>query len=256
MRRLVGLGFVLALVTAACGGNEISAPSPTFAVTSTSATPTAEAAERTPWPTQLSGEHQDWAIRVIERLPHDSTAFTQGLEMTDAGLIEGTGRRGKSTLRVVERDTGAVILKREIDVQYFGEGITQHSNELIQLTWEAGVLLRYDAVTLEPVAASTYDGEGWGICSGEVGLWMSNGTAELTRRDAVTFDPLQTVTVHRGGDAIDKLNELECIGNHVVANVWKSNEILVIDPLSGKVVATVDASELADEVQAGDNHTG
>ena len=73
-----------------------------------------------------------------------------------------------------------------------------------------------------------------------------------TQRDPETFDPLGTVDVHRDGDAIDRLNELECIGDHVVANVWQTDEIVVIDPASGTVQATIDASILSEEIDSND----
>jgi len=246
MRTLVAVGFALAMLVSGCGSGDEGSPPPE--PTSTPSTAAPEAVDTDPWPAPLEDEHQLWTVRVVDRLPHDPAAFTQGLEFTDFGLLEGTGRRGESTLRSVSPNTGAWSIQHELDDDYFGEGITQSGDEIIQLTWQAGIALRYDARTLEPLATSSYEGEGWGICSGLTGLWMSNGTAELTRRDAVTFSPLETVTVRRDGSSIDNLNELECIGDHVVANVWKSNEILVIEPATGAVLATIDAGELSNEI--------
>jgi len=40
------------------------------------------------------------------------------------------------------------------------------------------------------------------------------------------------------------LNELECVDGVVWANVWKTDQIVRIDPSTGQVTATVDASGL------------
>lgn len=251
MRAAVLLVLGLILATSACGDD---APSTEAADSSSlpGSLPIAPGDDESPWPTELGSTVQHWTVRVIERLPHDPAAYTQGLESTESGLLESTGVRGQSTLRLVDGGSGAVIERRDLDGELFGEGLTVSRGEIIQLTWEAGRALRYDASSLEPTGEFTYDGEGWGICAADTALWMSNGTSELTRRDPGTFEPLGTVTVRRDAMPVDDLNELECVDDHVVANVWKSNEILVIEPLSGDVVATIDASALAAEIATTD----
>ncbi|MEZ5243496.1 MAG: glutaminyl-peptide cyclotransferase [Acidimicrobiales bacterium] len=256
MRAAVLFVIGLAVTASACGDDiPIAEDTPTTATAepTAGAPPTPPSDSRSPWPTELDSTHQRWTIRVVERLPHDPTAFTQGLELLDRGLLESTGRRGESSLRLVDPDAGTVIEQVALDPALFGEGLTVSGDEIIQLTWEAGRALRYDTASLEPTGEFTYDGEGWGICAADAGLWMSNGTAQLTRRDPDTFASLETVTVRQDGTPVDDLNELECIGDHVVANVWKSDEILVIEPGTGAVVATIDASALAAEVEPDDD---
>jgi glutaminyl-peptide cyclotransferase len=249
---LVLLGLMLAL--SACGDDPPIAADTSTTVTTEAApsSPPNAPDDTSPWPADFGTTPQQWTIRVLDRLPHDPTAFTQGLEMTDRGLLEGTGRRRESSLRLLDPDTGTVTERLELDPALFGEGLTVSGGEIIQLTWEAGRALRYDATSLEPTGEFTYDGEGWGICATDTELWMSNGTPQLTRRDPDTFAPLATVTVRRDGTPVDDLNELECIGDQVVANIWKSNEIVVIEPGSGAVVASIDASALVAEVAPDD----
>jgi glutaminyl-peptide cyclotransferase len=261
--RLIPL-LAFALVTLACGDDETAeddspvtttvaelAPDPTDSGLSDTDGPSIEPPSE-PWPAALDDEHQDWTVRVVRRVPHDPAAFTQGLERRGSTIIESTGRRTQSTLRVFDLDTGEISTSIALDPTYFGEGLTFVGDELVQLTLDAGVALRYDAASLEPTGTYSYAGEGWGLCAGAEGLWMSNGTTELTRRDPADFAALETVTVRRNGEAVDELNELECIGSYVVANVWKSNDVLVIDPASGIVAATIDASSLAAEIGATD----
>ena len=45
-------------------------------------------------------------------------------------------------------------------------------------------------------------------------------------------------------EVVHDLNELECVDGDVYANVWQTDEILRIDPASGKVTAVIDASNL------------
>lgn len=206
---------------------------------------------QSPWPAPLGDSHQEWTVRVIERLPHDPTAFTQGLEFTEDGLVESTGRRGESSLRLLDPVTGDVLRRVDNRDEHFGEGVTIVDGTAVQLTWQSGVALRWNAA-FAPDGEFAYDGEGWGLCHDGTDFWMSDGSATLTRRDTETFAPIDTVTVRRGGDPVELVNELECIGDHVVANVWRSDEILVIDPSNGEVRATVDAAVLAAEVASPD----
>ncbi|MDW3217582.1 MAG: glutaminyl-peptide cyclotransferase [Acidimicrobiales bacterium] len=251
MRRTVGV-VAMALLVASCGGDDGTAPVPTSS--GPTPTPTQESVETgltSPWPAPLGDAHQEWTVRVVDRVPHDPTAFTQGLEFTDAGLLESTGRRGASSLRLLDPTTGEILVQVDNLDEHFGEGVAVRDGIAVQLTWQSGVALRWDA-ELAPVGEFAYEGEGWGLCHDGADFWMSDGSATLTRRDSETFAPLATVTVRRDGEPVGLLNELECIGDRVAANVWWSDEIVVIDPATGVVGATIDAAALADEIASPD----
>lgn len=181
---------------------------------------------------------------VIDTHPHDSDAFTQGLEILDGRFVEGTGLYGESDRRIVDIESGEAILVEPIDADLFGEGITIVGDELLQITWKAGVVIRSDASTLVETGRDTYEGEGWGICFDGETLAMSNGSSSLTFRDPATFEAVRTVGVTREGVPVDLLNELECVNGQILANVWLSDLIVVIDPITGDVVATLDGSSL------------
>ncbi|MEM7141259.1 MAG: glutaminyl-peptide cyclotransferase [Actinomycetota bacterium] len=211
--------------------------------TSTEAPP----APTLPWPAPLTDGTAEWTIRVIDRIPHDESAYTQGLEYGDGVLWESTGLQGESTLRTLDPETGEVLESTDLAPTHYGEGLTLVDGLPIQLTWRDEVLYRWaDDGTSTLV---DYDGEGWGICNTGDELWMSDGTSILTRRDPTTFAVTATVSVRRDGEPVGQLNELECIGDHVVANRWKFDEIVVIDPTDGAVRATIDAVALRLEVQ-------
>lgn len=187
---------------------------------------------------------QELTVEVVRVLPHDPGAFTQGLLLHDGLLYESTGLVGRSSLRQVALETGEVIRQRDIPPPYFAEGLELVADELLQLTYRAGKLFRWDLQTFEPRGEQEYDGEGWGLCYDGEWLWMTDGSATLTKRDPQTFAVADEVTVLRGGQPVVRLNELECVGTAVYANVWLTDEIVRIDKASGTVEATIDASSL------------
>ncbi|MEX2540942.1 MAG: glutaminyl-peptide cyclotransferase [Trueperaceae bacterium] len=184
------------------------------------------------------------APQVEARFPHDREAFTQGLLLENGLLYESTGLYGRSSLREVDPASGAVIRMRDLDPGLFGEGLALVGDRLIQLTWRAGLALVYDLETFEPLGSFRYRGEGWGLCYDGEELWMSNGSSSLTVRDADTFEVRRRVPVTAQGEPVARLNELECVGPHVYANVWQTDSIVRIDKSSGRVDALVDASRL------------
>lgn len=183
-------------------------------------------------------------VRVVERRPHDPDAFTQGLLFHEGELYESTGLEGESSLRRVDLATGEVRQRVEVDEALFAEGLALVGDRLFQITWQNHKALVYDRRTFEKVAEHTYEGEGWGLCYDGTHLVMSDGSDRLFFRDPESFEVRRTVRVTKVGRPLRYLNELECIDGKVWANVWQRDEIVRIDPESGVVEATVDASRL------------
>ena len=184
-------------------------------------------------------------MQIVDRWAHDTDAFTQGLETHDGIIYESTGLYGQSRLRALD---GATELRSvALDADLFGEGLTLLGDEIIQLSWQRGRALRWERATFEPRGEFRYRGEGWGICWDRVGsrLLMSDGTSTLRHRDRDDFSVVAETTVTRNNEPVVRINELECVEGLVVANIWMSNEIIVIDPDSGAVLASVDAASLA-----------
>ena len=194
-------------------------------------------------------EPQRLQIVVIRELLHSPTAFTQGLEISDGRLYESTGARADraSTLRELNRDTGDVLRLHEIEEDVFAEGITFVDDRIYQLTWKDELALVWDPEPEEftEVERFDYEGQGWGLCYNGRVLVMSDGSAELHYRDPVTFERAgNPVLVTLEGEELPSLNELECVGEYVYANVWQTDLIVRIDPVTGRVVALADASDL------------
>lgn len=189
---------------------------------------------------------------IVRAFPHDPAAFTQGLVLRDGVFYESTGLYGESTVRIVDPGTGRVIRSRSLGEEFFGEGLELVGDRLIQLTWKEGTAFVWDAETLAPLGTFSYDGEGWGLCAQEDRLVMSDGSSRLTFRDPATFEPVGRVEVLRAGEPVEWINELECVEGLVYANVWQTEEIVIIDPGTGKVVGQIDASSLLDRLGSTD----
>jgi glutaminyl-peptide cyclotransferase len=188
---------------------------------------------------------------VVRTVPHAMDAFTEGLLVRDGKIYESTGLEGRSSLRVLDLQTGAEQRRAELPPNLFGEGLDEGpGGTLVQLTWKNRTALVWDRATLRQTGTLRYRGEGWGITTVPSGDFvMSNGSDRLTTRSPDTFDPVRTTTVRRNGGPTDQLNELEFArsgGRAVVwANRWQTNEILRVDLECGVVTAVVNASELA-----------
>jgi glutamine cyclotransferase len=180
---------------------------------------------------------------VVRTLPHDPTAFTQGLVFHQGRLLESTGLRGRSTLRLVVPETGVVERRVEVASDRFAEGLALVGSELIQLTWQEHVALRY-GLDFESRGTFEYEGEGWGLCYDGARLVMSDGSSKLTFRDPKTFAVTGELNVTIDGAPLRNLNELECVGSLVYANVWQTDTIARIDAGSGRVITRIDASGL------------
>lgn len=182
---------------------------------------------------------------ILERFPHDGTAFTQGLEFADGVLIESLGLFGESSRRRVAPTTGEVTASARLGDELFAAGLTVTDSQVIQLTWQQGVAIVSDLTTMIELSRFSYDGEGWGLCELDDGrLAMSNGSGFLTFRDATTFESVGELEVTIDGQPAANLNELECVGASIYANVWLENNIVEIDVDSGAVRRIIDATDL------------
>ena len=184
------------------------------------------------------------SYKIVDSFPHDPDAFTQGLVISDGELYEGTGVKGESSLRRVMLSTGVVEQIYSLPYQYFGEGVTDWGDTLIQLTWQAGTGFVYDRETFALLGQVSYSSEGWGLTQDGDQLIMSDGTSYLRFRDPVTFAETGQVQVSDDQGPVIHLNELEYICGEVWANVWKTDLIARIDPDTGQVVAWIDLSGL------------
>lgn len=189
----------------------------------------------------IAQEPPTFAWEVVSRRPHDAGAYTQGLLFGPAGeLYESTGLYGESTLRQVDPQRGDIVRLVDLPAEFFGEGLALVGDRLIQLTWREGIAAVWDRTSFAPTGAFEYEGEGWGLCLGGDRLVMSDGSDELTFRDPSTFAVIERVEVTIDGEPQRSLNELECVGEHIWANVYRSDRIVRIDGDTGEVDGILD----------------
>jgi len=177
---------------------------------------------------------------VVEH-PHEPV-FTQGLVFADGFLYESTGLFGESALRKVCIETGRELARVDLPPELFAEGLAALGDRLYQLTWRSGQGRIYDRSSLKLVGTFTYGTEGWGLTTDGRHLIMSDGSEYLRLLDVPSLREVGRILVRDGDTPVDRLNELEFIEGHVYANVWRSDDIVKIDPASGEVVARYDLS--------------
>lgn len=185
-----------------------------------------------------------YTVQVVKTYPHDPAAFTEGLYYRDGSLYESTGRNGQSFIRQVALDTGKVIRQVTIDKKYFGEGIAPWGDHIISLTWTDGAGFVWSGKDFKIHRNFSYSGEGWGLTGNDHNLIMSDGTSTLRFLDPVTLKVVRTLPVTINGRSIDQINELEWVDGEIYANVWRTREIIRIDPQTGKITGIIQLNNL------------
>ncbi|MFN9263391.1 MAG: glutaminyl-peptide cyclotransferase [Acidobacteriota bacterium] len=181
-----------------------------------------------------------WTYQVVNTYPHDREAFTQGLEYRNGFLYEGTGLHGRSTLRKVKLETGIVLQKLSLPPQFFGEGISVVGDRIVQLTWQSETGFIWGLQDFKLQRQFTYRGEGWGLTTDGRHLYFSDGTDEIRVLDSQTLAETRRIRVRENGRPLKDLNELEWVEGEILANVWQTDRIVKINPLTGRVTGSID----------------
>jgi glutaminyl-peptide cyclotransferase len=175
---------------------------------------------------------------IMAQHPHDTGAYTQGLQLYNGKMYEGTGDYENSSLRITDYKTGKVEKKHMFGTsKIFGEGINIFRNKLYQLTWQSNLVYVYDLNNIDkPIKTFNWPYEGWGLTNNGTDLIVSDGTSNLYFVDPESFKVKNTIAVRDNIGPVDSINELEYVDGFVYANVYMTNEIIRIDPESGHVV--------------------
>lgn len=186
-------------------------------------------------------EKKDYKVKILKDFAHDRLAFTQGLVYYKGFLYESTGLNGMSSLRKINPANMEVVKKISIPANYFAEGITIFNDKIYMLTYMSEEGFVFNLETFEQEKSFSYKGEGWGFTNDGTNLIMSNGSPTLTWLDPVSLKTVKTLEI------IDKttaplyyINELEYINGEIWANIWQSDRIVRIDPVSGNVLGDID----------------
>ena len=176
--------------------------------------------------------------------PHDTSAYTQGLLWYNNRLIEGTGLRGKSVLYQMDDQLKPFGKKINLELPYFGEGITVFDGKIYQLTWEEHAVFVYDATTFKKINTLNWPYEGWGLTHNDTSLIVSTGSSNLYFVNPTDFSIQKTLGVYNEYGYQSMLNELEYVDGKIFANIYGQNDIVVIDPNTGRITNKIDCSNL------------
>lgn len=187
-----------------------------------------------------------YGYHVVNTMPHDTSAYTQGLEYHNGRFLESTGQEKHSTLRWVDVKSGKILQQVKLDAQYFGEGSSLVGDKVIMLTWQNRLGLVFDAKTFKQLSTFPYQAsmEGWGLCFNGNQLIKSDGTNKLWFLNKDTYKEESSIEVYDNNGPVDSLNELEYIDGKIYANVYTKNIIVVIDPKSGIIEKQIDFTGL------------
>ncbi len=194
-----------------------------------------------------------YTYEILNTYPHDPKAYTQGLEFHNGVLYESTGKRGASTLRKVNYETGEVLQKIDLDKTVFGEGITIMDNKLYQLTWQSGMGYVYNIPDLEKVKDFSYgkSREGWGLCNDGQKIFKSDGTEKIWFLDPETLEETGHIETVTNKSIFNMANELEYVDGKIYANVYQKESMMIIDATSGAIEGVVNFGGLKSKVSRG-----
>lgn len=197
---------------------------------------------------------------LVEKVyPHDTDTYTEGLIYQDGGFYEsgggyldpppGQSKELQSRLRKVNLQTGKTERMIMVDPKVFAEGIAIVGKKLVMLSYLEKKGFVYDKDNFNLL--STFDNnvgiEGWGMTSDGKKLYMDDKTNRIFFLDKDTYRQIGFIDVYDDKGAINEVNELEYIDGKLYANVYRTNNILVIDPKTGAVLQKIDMSGLYPE---------
>ena len=193
---------------------------------------------------------------IIEKYNHDASAFTQGLVYQNEHFFESTGGWGTSEIKKINKNTGKVTNFKKLLPKYFGEGITIHDDKIFQVTWKSKKGFVYDINNFTLLDEFKIYGQGWGLANDGKSLILSDGSEKIYFLNSKNFEVEKTISVSLNGNKQIFINELEFIRGEIWANIWKSNEIITINPISGSVTSILDISKISEQKKTEDVPNG
>ena len=190
-------------------------------------------------------------FQIINKYPHSTNSYTQGLFFDGDTLYESTGSpiylpQTESVLGILDLETGKIDTKVKLDRDvYFGEGSTILKDKIYQLTYKNQKGFVYDAKTFEQIQTFDFESkEGWGLTNDGENLIMSDGTDKITYLDPNNFTATRQLSVKYQNKPQYNLNELEYVGGYIYANIYQTNQIVKINQDNGEILGVLDLSDI------------
>ncbi len=207
--------------------------------------------------TQISVLHTKapkiYGYKIINRFPHKTDAYTQGLEFVGDTLYESAGKYAESKLRKVDYKTGDILQEVKLDNAYFAEGLTIYNDKIYQLTWRENTGFIYNLSDFKKTGTFTYNRskEGWGLCNDGTTVYKSDGSSKIWKLDPTTLAEQSYIEPTNHKSVSKAFNELEYIDGKIYANTYQVASIAIIDPTTGAIEGLIDLTSLPKEVQSG-----
>lgn len=194
-----------------------------------------------------------FTYEVVNSFPHDTKAFTQGLQFYNGYLYESTGEEGNSSVRQVEIQTGKVLKKTPLAADLFAEGLTILNGKIYQITWRNNKAFVYDLNTLDKINEQPYPYEGWGLTNDGKNLIATDSTNVIRFLNPENYQTVTTLEIKNKSENINEINELEYIKGEIWGNIWHKDLIIRIDPKDGKILGWIDLKGLRPQETFRDN---
>ena len=188
-----------------------------------------------------------YGFKVTGSMPQSRQNFVQGLQILDGQLYVSTGNYGSSRLLRYRMNNGELLDERPVDSHLFAEGLTVFGERIYQLTWKSRLLLIYNKADFQGIAYFRIPGQGWGLTHNGKDLIYSDGSHHLYYLSPESGTISHSIEVTENGQPVSRLNELEWIDGQVWANVWQTDRIVMINPLTGEVTASINLRGLLPE---------
>ena len=191
-----------------------------------------------------------YTYEIVNTYPHQTDAYTQGLEFHNDTLYESVGQYGKSKLRKTELETGEVYKEISLEDEYFAEGITILDDRLLLLTWQEGQGFIYDPNTFERQGTFAYNSskEGWGLCNNEKKIYKSDGSEKIWILDPETLAEKSFIQPTTNTAIKSKFNELEWVDGLIYANTYQFPSVAMINPENGAIEGIINFKGLQDKL--------
>ncbi|MCR4938577.1 MAG: glutaminyl-peptide cyclotransferase [Treponemataceae bacterium] len=176
-------------------------------------------------------------VEVLAVHEHNTSSFTEGYFFDGDVLCESGGYWFESAF--YENNVCMFTMDRSV----FAEGSVMLDGKLFMLTYQNKIAYIYDAETFKLKTIVQYPREGWGLTSDGKKLIASDGSSRLYFMDT-NYRVKKTLSVTEKGKPVSKINELEYIDGYIWANVFLTDDVVVIDAATGEVCARIDFSEL------------
>ena len=183
---------------------------------------------------------------IVATYPHDTSYYTEGLQLYKNNLFESTGNYGVSKLVKIDLKTGRPVKELSLNEKYFGEGLTVLNDTIYQMTYKEKTGFVYD-MNFNLIRTFTYETEGWGMTTDGKSLIMSDGSSNLYYRDTKSFSTQKIVSVTDNNGPVANVNELEWVDGFIYANIWNTDNIIKIDASNGHVVGKMDFTGLLEK---------